>query len=285
MRKLLININDRANFILAIAAGADIDATYKNQTLLEYCLDKMNLEETAHVFSIRKCFASYFEKYKILLSAGADATPLIINKETEISFLQEVTIRSIRLLLILLENEIFRQNLCQDNRFCELCCKAENLLSVMIPMDLAKGRSAKKEKRNAENPNYEIPATVKAEIAVITDLSGSADNSQNRLTTVITFERCMHDIYLTDTEPQFEELRQLVDEGADLSEIERENGNPVFTLSRLVNTTGEFLELLYETICGKNAAAKICKSECLTENFCDLSMLLKELVQSTKYKI
>lgn len=273
MKKLLLNIERTDDFILAIASGADVNGTYKNQPLLEYCFEQMNLEQQMHVFS-KQNRTQFYEKYQILLAAGADAGMLVIHKTEQFNYLQKATAECLKPIVVLLQSKQVKKNPHYKNRFNGLYQDAAALLN-QIEKEKIPQKQITKEKPQRKSRRYSESAELKAALAQAVD---GTDNTNRKLSVELAFEKCMHDIYVLDSDRSLLELEHLIEANSDVAMIFEGEAHPVFNLERLLAVVANNMKLLAETMRGQGAMTAIMESPALTGNFSELQALLKELL-------
>lgn len=267
MKKLLLNIERTDDFILAIASGADVNGTYKNQSLLEYCFEQM------HAVS-KQNRAQFYEKYQILLAAGADAGMLIIHKAEQFDCLQKATAECLKLIIMLLQSKQVKTNPHYKNRFNGLYRDAAALLN-QIEKEKIPQKPITKEKSQRKSCRYSESAERKAALAQAVD---GIDNTNRKLAVELAFEKCMHDIYVLDSDCSLLELEHLIEADSDVAMVFEGEAHPFFNLETLLAVTADNMKLLAETMRGQGAMTAIMQSPALTGNFSELQALLKELL-------
>lgn len=246
MRKNLANIEDITEFFLALANGADINGTYKGQTVIECFFDRIYNDAERYFFNRRL----YFGYYSVLAISGADVSPILLNKTKQLENIIYWTSRCVDLLTVLSECESFYKVLIQRYDFSNLkneCTDFKTELEKTVYTHSQKPTPSISKKEDTE-----ISAVTKARITLIasgTDVSPQEENRLvNQYASAAAFDKCMLKISGWDNDVSFDEIREMIDSGFDFTELFNDDWNPPFTISNLLKRTLEFLQMIRITV-------------------------------------
>ena len=254
MKRLNMNNEKPDDFILAILA--DVNGTYQGRSHLEYCFEKMDLRQTFCDLS-KGDRTVFFELYQILLDDGADAG-LIIRKRAEgFAYLQKATVECLRLINVLLLSEQIKYNSDYKSQFDVLFAAVASLLCQIEQADFITDKPDTEEVPDG-NQEWDVNDGLEWDV-------------------VRNYVNCMRSIYKLNTQP-WRILKSLIKAVEDVSLIFEAGIVSDWKLEHLLETTIDAIRLLTETMRGRGAISAIKESVAITDNFSELNVLLKELI-------